>query len=101
MSAVVGVCAIGAVLQFVAEHYFQGADVLDEFAADQDPAHRALYYDVLVPEMARRGHLVIAVTHDEHCFDKCDRLIRMEQGMIVSDTNVGGGARRVNAPSLT
>ena len=75
--------------------------VLDEFAADQDPAHRALYYDVLVPEMARRGHLVIAVTHDEHCFDKCDRLIRMEQGMIVSDTNVGGGARRVNAPSLT
>ncbi|WP_306028970.1 cyclic peptide export ABC transporter [Stappia sp. MMSF_3263] len=60
--------------------------VLDEFAADQDPAHRALYYDVLVPQMARDGHLVIAVTHDEHCFDKCDRLIRMEAGRIVSDT---------------
>lgn len=60
--------------------------VLDEFAADQDPAHRALYYDVLVPQMARDGHLIIAVTHDEHCFDKCDRLIRMEAGRIVSDT---------------
>ncbi len=60
--------------------------VFDEFAADQDPARRAFFYDVLVPRMARAGHLVIAVTHDEHCFDKCDRLIKMEAGRIVSDT---------------
>ena len=71
--------------------------VLDEFAADQDPAHRALYYDVLVPQMARDGHLVIAVTHDEHCFDKCDRLIRMEAGRIVSDTR----QHRVTSPAGT
>jgi putative ATP-binding cassette transporter len=71
--------------------------VLDEFAADQDPAHRALYYDVLVPQMARDGHLVIAVTHDEHCFDKCDRLIRMEAGRIVSDTR----RQRAVSPAAT
>jgi len=66
--------------------------VLDEFAADQDPVRRKLFYDVLVPQMARDGHLVIAVTHDEHCFDKCDRLIRMEAGRIVSDTRMPGAA---------
>jgi putative ATP-binding cassette transporter len=60
--------------------------VLDEFAADQDPVRRALFYDVLVPQMARAGQMVVAVTHDEHCFDKCDRLIRMEGSRIVSDT---------------
>ena len=60
--------------------------VLDEFAADQDPARRAFFYDVLVPRLARAGHCVVAVTHDEHCFGKCDRLIRMEDGKIVSDT---------------
>ena len=60
--------------------------VLDEFAADQDPVRRKLFYDVLVPQMARDGHLVIAVTHDEHRFDKCDRLIRMEAGRILADT---------------
>ncbi len=60
--------------------------VLDEFAADQDPARRAFFYDVLVPRLAAKGHLVIAVTHDEHCFGKSDRLIRMEDGKIVSDT---------------
>ena len=59
--------------------------VLDEFAADQDPSNRAFFYDVLVPELAAGGQLVIAVTHDDHQFHKCDRLIKMEGGRIVSD----------------
>ena len=60
--------------------------VLDEFAADQDPARRRFFYDELVPRLAAAGHCVVAVTHDEHCFSKADRLIRMEDGKIVSDT---------------
>ncbi len=60
--------------------------VLDEFAADQDPARRAFFYDLLVPRLAAAGHCVVAVTHDEHCFDKADRLIRMADGQIIADT---------------
>jgi putative ATP-binding cassette transporter len=60
--------------------------VLDEFAADQDPVRRAFFYDVLVPRLARAGHCVVAVTHDEHCFGKADRLIRIEDGKITADT---------------
>jgi putative ATP-binding cassette transporter len=67
--------------------------VLDEFAADQDPVRRAFFYDVLVPRLAKAGHLVIAVTHDEHCFGKSDRLIRMEDGKIMSDTVKPTGAK--------
>ncbi|TCL01536.1 putative ATP-binding cassette transporter [Shimia isoporae] len=59
--------------------------VLDEFAADQDPANRAFFYDVLVPELSGSGRLVLAVTHDDHQFHKCDRLIKMAGGQIVSD----------------
>lgn len=59
--------------------------VLDEFAADQDPANRAFFYDVLVPELSASGQLVLAVTHDDHQFHKCDRLIKMAGGKIVSD----------------
>ncbi|MCG6902403.1 MAG: ATP-binding cassette domain-containing protein [Rhodobacter sp.] len=59
--------------------------VLDEFAADQDPSRRTFFYDILVPRLAQAGHCVVAVTHDEHCFHKCDRLIRMEDGRIISD----------------
>ncbi|MBR9842839.1 MAG: cyclic peptide export ABC transporter [Rhodobacteraceae bacterium] len=58
--------------------------VLDEFAADQDPAHRAFFYDVLIPELSRGGQLVIAITHDDHQFHKCDRLIKMADGKIES-----------------
>ncbi|WP_412551492.1 cyclic peptide export ABC transporter [Shimia sp. MIT910701] len=59
--------------------------VLDEFAADQDPANRAFFYDVLMPELSASGRLVVAVTHDDHQFGKCDRLIKMDSGRIVSD----------------
>jgi len=59
--------------------------VLDEFAADQDPVNRAFFYDVLVPELSASGQLVLAVTHDDHQFHKCDRLIKMEGGRVVSD----------------
>ena len=59
--------------------------VLDEFAADQDPANRAFFYDVLVPELSASGRLVLAVTHDDHQFSKCDRLIKMEGGKVISD----------------
>lgn len=69
--------------------------VLDEFAADQDPARRAWFYDVLVPRMAAAGHLVLVVTHDEHRFHQCDRLIRMETGRVVSDTRIAAGKLRV------
>ncbi len=66
--------------------------VLDEFAADQDPANRAFFYDVLMPELSASGRLVLAVTHDDHQFGKCDRLIKMEAGRIVSNERmrVGG-----------
>lgn len=75
--------------------------VLDEFAADQDPERRKLFYDILVPQMAAEGHLVIAVTHDEHCFDKCDRLIRMDAGKIVSDTRPGRTGIDLSASETT
>ncbi len=59
--------------------------ILDEFAADQDPANRAFFYDVLVPELSASGSLVVAVTHDDHQFHKCDRLIKMEGGQVISN----------------
>ncbi|SEO03140.1 putative ATP-binding cassette transporter [Salinihabitans flavidus] len=71
--------------------------ILDEFAADQDPENRAFFYDVLVPEMAATGQLVIAVTHDDHQFAKCDRLIKMAAGRIVSDEVMRPSGKRQTA----
>ncbi len=59
--------------------------VLDEWAADQDPAFRQAFYEQLLPDMKRQGKTLIVVSHDDRYFDTADRLIRMEAGMIVED----------------
>ncbi|WP_204112472.1 cyclic peptide export ABC transporter [Shimia biformata] len=71
--------------------------VLDEFAADQDPGNRAFFYDVLLPELAADGKLIIAVTHDDHQFEKCDRLIKMSAGKVESETPMRAGRPGVRA----
>jgi putative ATP-binding cassette transporter len=68
--------------------------VFDEWAADQDPEFRRLFYDQFLPDLKRRGRLVIAITHDETYFDRADRIIRLSEGRILSDE------RPVRPPSL-
>ncbi|ARU63817.1 peptide ABC transporter [Tumebacillus avium] len=58
--------------------------LFDEWAADQDPEFREFFYLTLLPEMKRRGKLVIAVTHDDRYFHLADRVIKMELGQIAN-----------------
>lgn len=59
--------------------------VFDEFAAEQDPTFRQYFYEVLLPELKRRGKSVIAVTHDDAYFHACDRLVKMDYGKVAAD----------------
>jgi putative ATP-binding cassette transporter len=56
--------------------------VFDEFGADQDPGFRRVFYHQIIPELKRQGKTVIAVTHDDHFFDCCDRVIKLDYGRI-------------------
>ena len=56
--------------------------LFDEWAADQDPEYRQFFYRTLLPEMRRRGKIVIAVTHDDHYFDVADKVMKMNQGKL-------------------
>jgi cyclic peptide transporter len=56
--------------------------VLDEWAADQDPSYRKVFYREIIPWMRRKGKTVIAVTHDDRYFDAADRCIEFELGAI-------------------
>jgi len=66
--------------------------VLDEWAADQDPSFKSLFYRVLLPDLRRRGKCVIIITHDDQYFEVADRIIKMSDGRIVSDLRTGGNA---------
>jgi len=72
--------------------------VLDEWAADQDPHFRQVFYEELLPEMKARGKIVICVTHDDRWFSMADRIYHMNEGRVeIGDAtqlfnNSGGSA---------
>lgn len=71
--------------------YLEGRQVLvfDEWAADQDPTFRHLFYTELLPELRDRGHLVVVISHDDRYFHVADRVVRMANGRIVEDRKTG------------
>lgn len=60
--------------------------LLDEWAADQDPLFRRLFYRELLPLMKAQGKTVFAITHDDHYFDQADRLLKMDGGQLLELT---------------
>jgi putative pyoverdin transport system ATP-binding/permease protein len=56
--------------------------VLDEWAADQDPHFRRIFYEELLPDLKARGKIVICVTHDDRWFHLADRMYQMNEGRI-------------------
>ncbi|MEO4048134.1 cyclic peptide export ABC transporter [Pseudomonas sp. CAU 1711] len=56
--------------------------LLDEWAADQDPAFRHFFYLELLPELKALGKTVIAISHDDRYFDAADRVIRCDSGLL-------------------
>jgi putative ATP-binding cassette transporter len=58
--------------------------VLDEWAADQDPAFRTKFYRQIIPTLRTQGYTIIAITHDERFFDVADARYHMEDGKLIS-----------------
>ncbi len=61
----------------------RGCILLDEWAADQDPRFRKLFYRQLLPLLKERGVTVIAITHDDAYFDAADRIFKMDTGNLI------------------
>lgn len=56
--------------------------LLDEWAADQDPATRERFYRQILPSLKKAGKTIIAVTHDERYFDCADLRYHMDEGCM-------------------
>lgn len=69
--------------------------VFDEWAADQDPVFKEVFYRELLVELKAQGKTVLVITHDDRYFHLADRLIRMENGQILSvEASLGTLSRR-------
>lgn len=58
--------------------------VFDEWAADQDPEFKEIFYRRLLPALRARGKAVIVITHDDRYFSLADRCIKLDYGQIVA-----------------
>jgi putative ATP-binding cassette transporter len=56
--------------------------LFDEWAADQDPAFKAVFYNTLLPDLKARGKAVIVISHDDAYFHVADRIIKLVDGQI-------------------
>ncbi|HEX5715570.1 MAG TPA: cyclic peptide export ABC transporter [Thermoanaerobaculia bacterium] len=63
--------------------------VFDEWAADQDPSFKEVFYMELLPELKARGKAVLVITHDDRYFHVADRLLKLDYGRLADGTEKG------------
>jgi putative ATP-binding cassette transporter len=69
--------------------------LFDEWAADQDPYFKAIFYKDLLPQLRARGKTVIVISHDDSYYGLADRIIKLAEGRVVFDGPVGEFAGEV------
>ena len=63
--------------------------LFDEWASDQDPYFKKIFYTQLLPELKARGKTVLVITHDDKYFGLADRMIKLDYGKLaVEDEGV-------------
>jgi putative ATP-binding cassette transporter len=56
--------------------------VFDEWASDQDPLFKQVFYTQILPQLKARGKLVLVLTHDDHFYHLADRVLHLVEGKL-------------------
>ncbi|HHY86855.1 MAG TPA: cyclic peptide export ABC transporter [Verrucomicrobia bacterium] len=64
--------------------------LFDEWASDQDPHFKNVFYTQLLPELKARGKTVLVISHDDKYFHTADRIIKLDYGKIEAQANLAG-----------
>lgn len=59
--------------------------LLDEWAAHQDPHFKETFYNIIIPYLQEMNKTTIVITHDDRYFDKADHVIKMRDGVYISE----------------
>jgi len=64
--------------------------IFDEWAADQDPEFKNLFYKNILVDLKKRNKAVICISHDDRYFNIADKIVRLDNGKI-SSIETGAG----------
>ncbi|QLE39543.1 ATP-binding cassette domain-containing protein [Nostoc sp. C052] len=59
--------------------------LFDEWASDQEPHFRDLFYRQSLVKLKERGKAVIVITHDDRYFHLADQIIKLDYGKVQPD----------------
>ncbi len=62
--------------------------LFDEWASDQDPVFKEIFYTQLLPELKKRGKTVLVISHDDRYFHSCDRIVKLDYGKVEYDKHL-------------
>lgn len=57
--------------------------IFDEWAADQDPMFKQVFYHHILPDLKARNKVVVVISHDDRFFHVADKLLMMEDGKLI------------------
>ena len=57
--------------------------LFDEWASDQDPVFKEVFYTQLLPELKAKNKAVLVISHDDRYFHLADRVIKLDYGQIM------------------
>lgn len=60
--------------------------LFDEWASDQDPIFKELFYTKFLPKLRDKGKLVLVISHDDQYFGLGDRIIKLDYGKVIYDS---------------
>lgn len=63
--------------------------IFDEWAADQDPVFKSIFYRELLPELKAQGKTLLVITHDDTWYGMADRIVKLRDGQIVESVAKG------------
>ncbi|TBR56971.1 ABC transporter ATP-binding protein [Westiellopsis prolifica IICB1] len=62
--------------------------LFDEWASDQDPFFREIFYKQLIVELKRRGKTVLVISHDDQYFHLADQIVKLDYGQLKNLSSV-------------
>jgi putative ATP-binding cassette transporter len=74
--------------------------LFDEWASDQDPLFKDVFYTQLLPELKARGKTVVVISHDDKYFYVADRIIKLDYGKQAGSDDYVSKAGDLLEPAL-
>ncbi len=59
--------------------------LFDEWAADQDPVYKEVFYHQILIGLRDRGKTVVVICHDDRYFHVADRIVKLDDGKVVHE----------------